>query len=712
MNPRLTVFAILGCLAIVCAAVAVGVLILALQEHARQLPETEGLPVDIVTIFGGLAVMVIVLAVIFAALAMEAGFVRQMVRTIRDLETILHGNPDHRAAEGPPLKELAKAVNALADKAGEAHRALEDVRQEARRSAESQRRRLEAILRDLREGLIVCNVNHQILLYNHQALRLVGVSEEIGLGRSLFSILASEPLIHTFQLLRLQHLDKAGALDNDGISTVVVPTADGRRILQARMGLILDGGSEPQGYVLAASDVTEDLAALGMRDRLLRESTEDLRQPVANLRAAAETLATLGEVPVDEQKPFLQVLNAESQRLSARLDALAQQYRTVVTGSWPMADLPSSVLLTMVIQRLEGETDFKVQQADLPVWLHGDSFSLVVLLERLVRETAMASGADSYDLRATVGSQRTYIDIEWTGEPLPAATVESWLDLELGESLGGLRVCDVLNHHGANVWSEKVKPSLNVATPARACVRLPMPPPQRRHVKRRSSIPPRPEFYDFDLLNPLPDQAEMLDQPLHRLSFVVFDTETTGLRPSQGDEVVAIAGVRVVNGRVLTGESFSRFVNPRRPVPLSSTHIHGITDEILKDKPPITVVLGQFKPFVGDSVLVAHNAAFDMKFLKMKEGEAGVVFDNPVLDTLLLSAYLHDHEEDHRLDAIAERFGVTVSERHSAMGDALVTAGIFVRMIDMLAGRGITTLRQATEAANSMIELRRQQAQF
>ena len=101
-----------------------------------------------------------------------------------------------------------------------------------------------------------------------------------------------------------------------------------------------------------------------------------------------------------------------------------------------------------------------------------------------------------------------------------------------------------------------------------------------------------------------------------------------------------------------------------------------------------------------------------MKFIRTKEAECGVAFDNPVLDSLLLSVLLEEQETDHTLDGIAARFGVEVTRRHTALGDAMVTAGVFLHFLDLLEAQGIATLDQAFEATESLLEVRKQQEQF
>jgi len=121
--------------------------------------------------------------------------------------------------------------------------------------------------------------------------------------------------------------------------------------------------------------------------------------------------------------------------------------------------------------------------------------------------------------------------------------------------------------------------------------------------------------------------------------------------------------------------------------------------EALAGQPTILEVLPVFHAFARDTVLVAHNAAFDMRFLQLKEAASGLRFDQPVLDTLLLSAWLQPNQESHGLEAIAERMGVAVTHRHTALGDATVTAEVFLRQVALLQSKGVHTLGQARSAA-------------
>ena len=213
-----------------------------------------------------------------------------------------------------------------------------------------------------------------------------------------------------------------------------------------------------------------------------------------------------------------------------------------------------------------------------------------------------------------------------------------------------------------------------------------------RHAVRPVPEVPRRAVYDFDLLEKT-GGAELAECRLEDLTFVVFDTETTGLLPERGDEICQIAAVRIVNGRRVEGEVFDTLVNPARPIPLASTKVHGITDAMVKDAPQIAQAGAQFHAFAQGAVLVAHNAPFDLAFLRRKAVEIGVNFDHPVLDTVLLSAVVFGQSEVHSLDALTHRLGITIPQeaRHTALGDTVATAEAFLKMLPALRARGLET---------------------
>ncbi|CUH82089.1 3'-5' exonuclease [Tropicibacter naphthalenivorans] len=201
----------------------------------------------------------------------------------------------------------------------------------------------------------------------------------------------------------------------------------------------------------------------------------------------------------------------------------------------------------------------------------------------------------------------------------------------------------------------------------------------------------RPLVYDFDLLDQRPGGA-IEDTPLRALSYTVFDTETTGLLPHK-DDIVQIGAVRVVNGRIVPGEQIDQLVDPGRPIPPASTRVHHVTDAMVAGKPDVAEAGRQFHKFAKGSVIVAHNAPFDMAFLHRDKARMGVEWDNPILDTVLLSAVLFGASQTHTLDALCQRLSITIPPdlRHTALGDAVATAQVLVHLLPMLEARGMTT---------------------
>jgi DNA polymerase-3 subunit epsilon len=290
-----------------------------------------------------------------------------------------------------------------------------------------------------------------------------------------------------------------------------------------------------------------------------------------------------------------------------------------------------------------------------------------------------------------------YLDLIWAGPAMSSETFYTW-ELEamhVGAEKSPLTLRDVIDRHGGEIWYQREKAAhrayfrfvLPVATPEIE---------EQQEDNRRGAG--RPEYYDFDLFK-YEDSSADLDRKLSELTYTVFDTETTGLQPSAGDEIIQIGAARIVNNRLLRQEVFDQLVDPECPLKPESIPIHGITEDMVRGKPNIDLVLPAFHEFCADTVLIAHNAAFDMRFLQLKEQRTGIRFAQPVLDTLLLSAVVHPNQESHKLDDILDRLGIEIETRHNALEDALATAEVFLRMVPLLEKMDIVTVRQALEAS-------------
>jgi DNA polymerase III subunit epsilon len=222
---------------------------------------------------------------------------------------------------------------------------------------------------------------------------------------------------------------------------------------------------------------------------------------------------------------------------------------------------------------------------------------------------------------------------------------------------------------------------------------------------KRAAHGPRPEFHDFALARLAPAGGAAGKRPLESLAYVVFDLETTGL-DTRNDAIVSMGAVRALGSRVLESESFATLVDPGRPIPPLSTSIHGIDDEAVKGAPDQAKAARAFAAFAHDSVLVAHNAAFDLAFLKRAGAACGLEFDHPPFDTLLIARWLFPDLADHSLDGLAALLGVEIGKRHSALDDSRATARVFARLLAVCAARGIDTYDELVEASNMALGLR------
>ncbi len=628
---------------------------------------------------------------------MRGGMFKPVAAIGRDIRTLLQAKRVDRALRTPEshlLGDLPEAVSLLADELRGARREVVRAMATATAQVEQEKGWLEHVLLELvPNGVVVCNLEHRILLYNRSAAKLFRESPALGLGRSMLDLVNREPLNHALESLELKL--KTGR--RYAVAPFVCATKERARMLHSRMALVQDPVRGATGYALILEDISARLEKRDTRAQIHRGLTRDIRGPLASLRAAAETLANETGMSDEERRSFEQIIASESDRLSRQVETLAEVADELTEHEWPMAEIHSTDLVYCAASHVEQTQGILLRASGDPAWLTGDSHLLMATLVDLSKAIAAREGVNEVAVKAGKQRLRGFIELEWRGKPIPEGVLEEWIaqPLDLAPDTTGK---DALERHGSEPWSR-------AGAEGTALLHIPLQSASAPEADA-DGVSEHPELYDFDLMYAQSFTGDLGDRKLAEVAYVVFDTETTGLRPAAGDEIISIAGVRVTQGRVLEGESFERLVNPGRPIPKDSIRFHGITDEMVSDKAPIAEELPRFREFAGDAVLVAHNAAFDMKFIKLRESECGVEFDNPVIDTLLLSLLVDGPDEDHTLDGICDRLGVRIVDRHSALGDAMATAHVLVHLLERLAARGIHTFNDVMTATNMREELR------
>ncbi len=628
------------------------------------------------------------------------------------------GGQSRQALAGAGGVEARALALAITDLAGARDRLLDDIDRQVHQASlgiERERRRLAALMAELHQSVVVCNLDGRILLYNNRArlqyqalagpLALADGAGAIGLGRSIYAVFDPKLVEHALDTIT-RRIDRGAS----NASAQFVTTTRTGQLLRVQVAAVLDtaqdgataqepgAASRLGGFVLLLDNLTRDFEQQSLRDQLLHAMTEGNRSALANLQAALEMLEYPDLEPAMRER-FLAVIREEARVMSERVQTLGQSAASGLKTRWPMEDMLGADLVSAIARRIESADGMQVRsdEVDPSVWLRVDSFSLMQSLAYLAARLRQEFDIHQVGLRLSGAGGHAHLDLVWHGAVMSTETVMAWeLDpIRIGSESTPLTVRDVVERHAGAFWFERER----VRHEALFRFLLPLASGGEAPASALAQPESRPAFYDFDLFQTSDMARDLQDRRLDALSYTVFDTETTGLDPSQGDEIIQIGATRIVNGKLLHHEGFEQLVDPRRPVPAASTRIHGITPDMVQGQPAINEVLAAFHAYAHDTVLVAHNAAFDMRFLQLKEAASGVTFDQPVLDTLLLSNLVHPQQESHGLEALAGRLGVTVVGRHTALADAIMTAEVFLKLIALLADKGIVTLGQAREAS-------------
>lgn len=176
-------------------------------------------------------------------------------------------------------------------------------------------------------------------------------------------------------------------------------------------------------------------------------------------------------------------------------------------------------------------------------------------------------------------------------------------------------------------------------------------------------------------------------QPIADLTFVAFDTETTGFSPKR-HRIIEIGAVKFRGDKVIA--TFQELISPGRRIPEAATEVHGITDEMVEGMPKIRVVLPRFIEFIHGAVPIAHSAGFDARFLSHNISYWGMEIDSiPVIDTLSLARSTFPHFPNHRLETLVDRLGIESNGSHRALEDAAATMEVFRECLDEMSSSAL-----------------------
>lgn len=188
-------------------------------------------------------------------------------------------------------------------------------------------------------------------------------------------------------------------------------------------------------------------------------------------------------------------------------------------------------------------------------------------------------------------------------------------------------------------------------------------------------------------------------------SYVVFDLETTGFS-SKNDKIIEIGAVKIQNGAIV--DNFSEFVNPRRPIPYKITELTGINDDMVSDAQSIEDILPRFLEFIGDSIVVAHNAGFDCSFISKNCNDLGLSFEPTIVDTVPLCRFLYPELKSVKLNIVAKHLGVKLESHHRAVDDAKATADILLECFKKIKEElEINTLRELNKVFLEKVDIKK-----
>ncbi len=559
---------------------------------------------------------------------------------------IISSNPSHRIKTegGKSVFNLARLINEMADEYDKLKTDVSLEIEEAKAAVENEKNILASFMEQLPYGALACNAEGKIILFNKEAKIIESKSHFIGIGRSIFGIIDKELTDHALYEANIWQNK-----DNIEASSSFFMVTDSQKLIKVQASPITGNNKEYIGFILFLYDMTAEIA-------LVKKAIES-----------------------------------------------EDGYLGYMKKRMPLITVSDRDIMATFRKRAKEQLDVEIttEFSEKSNWIKVESYSFILALLFIVIKFREKTGLDFFHCK--IAREKNMLAVLFIlSDDETAKTVISSLNQP---------VLTADNKKILITLSEIIDYNEGILTIDSSCIlnrtylKLFMPIVEIGDPETIQSIDitdEKQEFYNFDLLTKHFKHQRLNDYLLKDLAYTVFDTETTGLN-TQTDEIISIAAVRIVDNKLLSKEKFEELVNPGIRIPWEAEKIHGINCSMVKDKPTIKKVLHSFYNFAEDTVLLAHNAGFDMKLLQVKEKDTKVKFDNPVLDTMILASAVYPAHQRHDLKSIAQLAGVEIKGRHTASGDALAAAEIFLKLIPMLEKKNIFTLKDAIEASKKTL---------
>lgn len=590
-----------------------------------------------------------------------------------EISVISTVNASHRIniEGGKEILTIVNAINLFADHYENLQKNIKEKINRKRAELKIEKNMLASFFDELPQGIIACNTEGQINLFNKKAKILEAESHIVGIGRSIFNIIDREIITNALYEINVKTPEKHAAA-----SSSFITLSPSNILIKADISPITDQRDNFAGFIVVFYNIGKDFELYARIDNIFKGTANQILCCLDKIKKQSMVTPEIAAIKDNLKKSEKNYI----EEIKERLPFLMVSDRDIIT----------------TVQKRAGEKLNIFLKPKFPAhinWIRVETYSFIFAFLSIL--TILKNKTFKTTFNCTLFKDAHFLAF-FFHIPEPE---KNW-DVFKDENLF-LTLKDFLNYHEAQIslsFNEKSDKGIKILIPLaemKECEDV-------RNIVISGDAYERPDFFDFDLFTRRHSDSKLNDMPLKNIVYTVFDTETTGL-DTRNDEIISIGAVRIVNGRLLATEKFDQLIDPYMDIPLESEKIHGINGEMVQGKPDIKEVLPLFYKFCEDTVLVAHNAAFDMKMFSMKEAETGIKFDGPVLDTLLLALIVYPMFEKHNMVAIARFAGIDIVGRHTAIGDASTTAQIFLKLIPLLAKKGIHTLNDAIEVSKKTL---------